>query len=145
MKKVTRLLILTAFVVPLIMSSRAYAGGPGQGQRSNFAERDRLGLHPWNSATTEGWRATSPDNNPLGLSNPIGGSGPDIDRNDLWHRPIVGGRDPFPGAGRPFDPTAGNGAGNGGGTAPIDGGISLLLAAGIGLGLKRAKARKETV
>jgi hypothetical protein len=145
MKKVTRLLILTAFVLPLIMSSRAYAGGPGQGQRSNFAERDRLGLHPWNTATTEGWRATEPENNPYGLREPIGGTGSDMNRNDLWNRQIIGSHNQFPGAGRPFDPTAGSAAGNGGGTAPIDGGISLLLAAGIGLGLKRAKARKETV
>jgi hypothetical protein len=40
---------------------------------------------------------------------------------------------------------AGSGNGNaGGGTAPIDGGISLLLVAGVGLGMKKlARARQE--
>lgn len=150
MKKATRLLILTAFVFPLLTVSRAYAGGPGPGQRMNYGERERLGLDPsgvhstdpFNSdlRSTDGFHATDPDNNPLHLQDPIGNPGPDINRNDLFDRSVVGGHDPFPGAGRPaWD------SGNGGGTAPIDGGISLLLAAGIGLGIKKARARKQTV
>jgi hypothetical protein len=59
-------------------------------------------------------------------------------RNDLFNR--VHDHDPYD-AGHPvLDPS-----GNGGGNAPIDGGISILLAAGIGLGIKRARARKQTV
>ena len=151
MKKATRLLILTAFVFPLLLVSRAYAGGPGPGQRINTLERDRLGLDPFGSQhtdpfstnlrSTDGWHASEPDNNPLHLQDPIGDPGPDINRDDLFHRSILGDHDPFRGAGHP-DWDNGNG---GGGTAPIDGGISLLLAAGIGLGIKRARARKQTV
>lgn len=152
MKKATRLLILTAFVFPLLIVSRAYAGGPGPGQRINYGERSRLGLDPFGAQQTsdplhlndrdeDGWRSTMPDNNPLRLQDPIGDPRPDINRNDLFDRSIAAGHDHFPDAGHPaWDPTA-----SGGGTAPIDGGISLLLAAGIGLGMKRAKARKQTV
>jgi hypothetical protein len=151
MKKVTRLLILTAFVFPLFTVSRAYAGGPGPGQRTNFGERERLGLDPYGVQntdpynpgvrSTDGFRATDPESNPLNLQDPIGNPVPDINRNDLFQRSVAGGHDPFPGAGRP----AWDSNNNGGGTAPIDGGISLLLAAGIGLGIKRARARKQTV
>lgn len=151
MKKVTRLLILTAFVSPLLMVSRAYAGVPGPGQQINFAERARMGLDPtgmhstdpFNTdvRSTDGFRATDPESNPLGLQDPIGNPAPDINRNDLFNRSVVGSHDPFPGAGHPaWDPSD-----NGGGTAPIDGGISLLLAAGVGLGIKKARARKQTV
>lgn len=151
MKKVTRLLILTAFVFPLLIVSRAYAGGPGPGQRINYGERSRLGLDPFgihqsdplnsDNRDVNGWRSSLQDDNPLHLQDPIGNPRPDIDRNDLFDRSIAAGHDRFPGAGHPaWDPTSG-----GGGTAPIDGGISLLLAAGIGLGIKRAKARKQTV
>lgn len=153
MKKATRLLILTAFVFPLFTISRAYAGGPGPGQRINFAERQRLGIDPigvgvqaqgtdpFNTdRTTDGFHGTT-DYNPLHLQDPIGNPAPDIDRNDLFNRSVVAGHDRFPGAGQPtWDPSD-----NGGGTAPIDGGISLLLAAGIGLGLKKARARKQAV
>ena len=155
MKKATRLLILTAFVCPLLMATRAYAGDPGQGQRMstleriNRLERDRMDLDPLHSQRTDpfntsldpaGFHSTAPDNNPLHLMDPIGNSGPDINRNDLFHRSILGSHDRFPGAGRPaWDP------GSGGGTAPIDGGISLLLAAGLGLGIRKARARKQTV
>ena len=158
MKKATRLLILTAFVFPLLSITTAYAGGPGPGQRINNAERQRLGLDPLGAHATDpynaddrggirdlngvdGWHPTMPDNNPLHLQDPIYNPGPDINRNNLFQRSIAAGHDNFPGAGRPaWDP-----ANNGGGTAPIDGGLSLLLAAGIGLGIKKARARKQSV
>ena len=151
MKKATRLLILTAFVFPLFITARAYAGGPGPGQGINYGERQRLGLDPFGVRTVDpshtdlnsidGFHAMDPDNNPLHLQNPIGDPVPDINRNNLFDRSILGGRDPFPGAGHPaWDPSA-----SGGGTAPLDGGISLLLAAGLGLGIKKARARKQTV
>lgn len=153
MKKATRLLILTAFVFPILMTSRAYAGGPGPGPRVNFGERERLGIDQFGTHntdpfinddhTTDGFHATTPDDNPLHLLDPIGDPRPDIDRNNLFDHGVFGDHNPFPGAGHPaWDPSA---SGNGGGTAPIDGGISLLLAAGLGLGIKRARARKQTV
>jgi hypothetical protein len=162
MKKATRLLILTAFVLPLLMVTRAYAGGPGPGQRTNFGERERLGLDPSASQTqgtdpfntdvrtTDGFRPTQPDANPLNLQNPIFRPGLEFDRKDLWDHDFQSGRDPFAGYGNhpSWDPGTNSGSGStgaGGGTAPIDGGISLLLAAGLGLGLKRARARKQTV
>jgi hypothetical protein len=147
MKKATRLLILTAFVFPLLMASRAYAGGPGPGQRTHFGDRDRLGLDPlgvhsmdpFNNSSdpfntevrTDGFHGTEPDGNPLHLQDPIGDPVPDVDRNGLYHRALDAGHGSWD-------------SGNGGGTAPIDGGISLLLAAGIGLGIKKARARKQT-
>jgi hypothetical protein len=156
MKKATRLLILTAFVFPLLSITTAYAGGPGPGQRINYAERQRLGIDPFGTHVTDpynadsrdgrdvnaadGWRPLMPDNNPLHLQDPIYNPGPDINRNNLFQRSIAAGHDNFPGAGRPaWDPR------NNGGTAPIDGGISLLLAAGLGLGIKKARARKQSV
>ena len=147
MKKATRLLILTAFVFPLFLATRAYAGGPGPGQRINNGERERLGLDPFlgvhnsdaddlNSRTFDNLRATDPDYNPLELQDPIGNPVPEMNRNDLYQRAL--GHE-----GRPvWDPSDN---GNDGGTAPLDGGISLLLAAGIGLGIKKARARKQTV
>jgi hypothetical protein len=157
MKKATRLLILTAFVLPLLMVTRAYAGGPGPGQRINFGERERLGLDPSSSPTqgtdpfntdvrtTNGYNPMQPDANPFELRNPIGTPGlENNDRKDLWDHDFSRGRDPFLGDnGHPaWDPGTNS---SGGGTAPIDGGISLLLAAGLGLGLKKARARKQTV
>jgi hypothetical protein len=144
MKKVTRLLILTAFVFSVLMTARAYAGGPGPGQRSSF-ERSRHGLDPSGAQrpdpfntdlrSTDGFHATDLDDNPLHLQDQIGDPVPDMNRNDLYNRSVSHGD-----AGHPvWDP-----GGNGGGTAPIDGGISLLLAAGIGLGIKKARARKQT-
>lgn len=38
---------------------------------------------------------------------------------------------------------AGDSGSTGGGTAPIDGGISLLMAAGLGLGLRKMAGRKN--
>jgi hypothetical protein len=144
MKKVTRLLILTAFVLPILMASKAYAGGPGPGQRSRL-EREHAGFDPLNANRTDpfhtdatssdGFHPTVLDDNPLHLQDQIGDPVPDMNRNDLYNRSVSHGD-----AGHPaWDP------GNGGGTAPIDGGISLLLAAGIGLGMKKARARKQKV
>jgi len=155
MKKVTRLLILTAFVFPFFTLARAYAGGPGSGQRDLLLQRRERLLDP--SPTGD---------NPIRLQDPIGGN---IYRDPFYgvhdqlnDHSLYGDHDPFtPGDhdggrdggrnGHPGwigDPGAngggGNGsAGNGGATAPLDGGISLLLAAGIGLGMKKARDRKK--
>jgi hypothetical protein len=148
MKKATRLLILTAFVFSLLFTARAYAGGPGQGHHPSLLDRDRLtdpfgtqNSDPFHSdnRTIDGFRQS--DYNPMRLADPIENSGLDRNRNDLYNRSVLRGGDPHPSSGRPdWNPAA-----TGGGTAPIDGGLSLLLAAGIGLGLKKARARKQTV
>jgi hypothetical protein len=102
---------------------------------------DPFGIHstdPYNNdvRTFDGLRTTQPDYNPLHLEDPIGSPVPEMNRNDLYQRAL--GHD-----GHPVYDAGGNS--NGGGTAPLDGGISLLLAAGIGLGIKKARARKQTV
>jgi hypothetical protein len=148
MKKATRLLILTAFVFSLFMTTRAYAGGPGPGPgpRIDDGERARLGLDPlgvhgtnpfnFDDHTYDGFQATDPDNSPMHLDDPIGNPVPNMNRDNLYERATGHGD-----YGRPaWDPSD-----NGGGTAPLDCGISLLLAAGIGLGIKKARARKQTV
>jgi hypothetical protein len=142
MKKATRLLILTAFVLPLSLIGSAYAGGPVPGQRPIYSGFNHSGIShsdPYSRTfTTDGFR---PDDNPLRLQDPIGGPGPDINRDDLGDRSPFADHDPYPGAGHPAgDPNA-----SGGQTAPIDGGITLLLAAGIGLGIKKARNRKQLV
>jgi hypothetical protein len=136
MKKVTRLLILTAFVFPIFTVSRAYAGIPGPGQRMISAgERERLGLDPIIEGTQ------TPAQDPFRLQEPIGNNIIDLDpnRDHLLSRDPFNMRDPFPQSG----PPAWESGSNGGGTAPLDGGISLLLAAGIGLGLKKARAKSK--
>src|ERR1700677_366412 len=145
MKKATRLLILTAFVFSLFAVTRAYAGGPGPGQRINYGERERLGLDPFGIHTTDpdlnarsfdNFRLTDPGYNPLHLQDPIGNPVTDMDRNDLYQRATDHD-------GRPVLDPSDNG--NGGGPAPLDGGISLLLAAGIGMGIKKARPRKQPI
>jgi hypothetical protein len=117
MKKATRLLILTAFVFPLFITARAYAGGPRPGPRISHG--------------------TDPLYNPLHLEDPVGNPANDIDRNDLYGRAADHRDYDRPPVCDPND--------HGGGNAPIDGGIGLLLVAGIGLGIKKARARKQTV
>lgn len=139
MKKVTRLLILTAFVFPIIGLSRAYAGGgaPHIGQPGYLLEQHRQmsGYDP------------VVGHDPFRLEDPIANE-QEMDRDNLrWHDPFLRDEHPLYGHDRWIGGDGGDGSnggnvGNGGATAPLDGGISLLLAAGIGLGLKKARARK---
>jgi hypothetical protein len=143
MKKATRLLILTAFVFPLSLIGSAYAGGPVPILRPIYSGYNHSGIHhtdPFSPTltTTDGFQ---PSDNPLRLEDPIYSPGPDINRDDLLHRSPFADHDPYPGAGH----SGYDAGGSGGQTAPIDGGISLLLAAGIGLGLKKARNRKQAV
>jgi len=128
-KKVTRLLILTAFVFPIFTLSRAYAGAPRLGQPGYLLQhRQGQGYDPVGHY------------DPFRLEDPIGGNVTDINRDDL------SGRDPFARDAYPLsghDRWIGGGDGHGGETAPLDGGISLLLAAGLGLGVKKARERKK--
>jgi len=135
MKRVTRLLFLTVFVIPIFTISNVSAFG-GPGGRTPIGQRDFQGRR-------------DPFNNHVGDANPsLTGSDP-IDHIDPYagndyHNRILD-RDPFvQGSGGGWgDPAAGSNSGNGGGTAPLDGGISLLLAAGIGLGMKKARAARK--
>jgi hypothetical protein len=136
MKKATRLLILTAFVLPLSLIGSAYAGGPGPGQTPIY---HHLSVHHVSPYTTDGFHPGQ-DNDPLHLQDPIGDPNRDNNRDDLWGRSPLGGHDRDPGGHPGYDPGAPSGQ-----TAPIDGGISLLLAAGIGLGIKKARSRKQSV
>jgi hypothetical protein len=156
MKKVTRLLILTAFVFPIFSLSRAYAGNPHPGQPGHLPEQS---LTPGNNHGV--------GSDLFRIEDPGAGYVPDNNRGDVHWKDLDGGRDHFPrdhhpgwGGGKPGSgPGAGNGggpgnggspgggvgSGSGGATAPIDGGIGLLLAAGLGLGLKRARDRKKAI
>jgi hypothetical protein len=149
MKKATRLLILTAFVFSLLFTAQAYAGGPVPGHHPSLLDKDRFGTDPFGAQNTDPFHSDNrtidgfrqSDYNPMRLADPIENSGFDRNRNDLYNRSVLRGGDLHQRSGRPdWNPAA-----NGGGTAPIDGGLSLLLAAGIGLGLKKARARKQTV
>jgi hypothetical protein len=147
MKKATRLLILTAFVLPLSLIGSAYAGGNGPIPvlRPYYSGSDHSGIRhsdPFSTfhPTADGFQPGA-DDNPLHLQDPIGGPGPDFNRDDLHDRFRYADRDPYAGAGPHYgDPSA-----SGGQTAPFDGGITLLLAAGIGLGIRKARNRKQLV
>ena len=132
MKRVTRLLFLTIFVIPILTISKASAfGGPGGrspigGQRDFQGHRDPFNNHVGDADPT------SVGSEPIYQIDPYDG-------ND-YHNRILD-RDPFvQGSGGGWSPANG---GNGGGTAPLDGGISLLLAAGIGLGMKKVRASRK--
>jgi hypothetical protein len=140
MKRVTRLLFLTVFVIPILTISNVSAFG-GPGGRAPIGQRDFQGHRdPFNNHVGD----ISPSaigNEPIDHIDPYGG-------ND-YHNRILD-RDPFvQGSGGGWGDPAGSGnsgtgnSGNGGGTAPLDGGISLLLAAGIGLGMKKARAARR--
>jgi len=148
MKKATRLLILTAFVLPLSLIGSAYAGGPGGPVpvlRPYYSGSSHSGIRhndPFSTSlpTADGFKPGDNDD-PLHLQDPIGGPGPDFNRDDLHDRFHYADRDPHAGGGPHYgDPSA-----SGGQSAPIDGGITLLLAAGIGLGIRKARNRKQLV
>jgi hypothetical protein len=136
MKRVTRLLFLTLFVIPILTISNVSAFG-GPGGRTPFGQRDFQGRRdPFNNHVGD----VSPSSSgiePIDHIDPYGG-------ND-YHNRILD-RDPFvqgSGGGWSDPASGGNSANNGGGTAPLDGGLSLLLAAGIGLGMKKARAARK--
>jgi hypothetical protein len=135
MKRVTRLLFLTIFVIPILTISNVSAFG-GPGGRAPIGQRDFQGHRdPFNSHVG--------DISPSAIgTEPIDHIDP-YDGND-YHNRILD-RDPFAqGSGGGWgDPATTSNSGNGGGTAPLDGGISLLLAAGIGLGMKKARAARK--
>src|SRR5580704_1749368 len=115
MKKVTRLLILTAFVFPILSLSRAYAGDPHSGQPGHLPQQS---LTPGNNhgAGSDIFR----------IEDPGAGYVPDNNRGDQHWRNPAGGREHFP-EGHHYGwsgvhPGIGGGSGNGGG--PGNGGGS---------------------
>jgi hypothetical protein len=133
MKRVTRLLFLTFFVIPILTISNvsAFEGPAG---RAPVSQRDFQGHRdPFNNHIGD-ISPSSVGNDPLYHIDPFAG-------NDFHNRILE--RDPFVqgNGGGWSDPNGGSS--NGGGTAPLDGGLSLLLAAGIGLGMKKARASRK--
>ena len=105
MKKATRLLILTAFVLPLSLIGSAYAGGPGPVPvlRPYYSGSTHSGIRhsdPFRPSTiTDGFQQPGANDNPLRLQDPIGGPGPDINRDELRDRSPYADHDPYAGAG----------------------------------------------
>ncbi len=108
MKRISRIILVTMFSLLVLGGTRAFAGNGGDGKNQGQNNQGN----------------NNQGNNDGGLINWI-----DNLLNDIF------------GDGNKQGSNQGDGgswAGNpGGGTAPIDGGISLLLAAGVGLGVKK--------
>jgi len=133
MKRVTRLLFLTIFVIPILTISNVSAFG-GPGGRSPIGQRDFQGRRDPFSNHVGDVTPSTIGNEPTDHIDPFAG-------NDFHNRILD--RDPFvQGSGGGWGSPV-SASGNGGGTAPLDGGISLLLAAGIGLGMKKARASRK--
>lgn len=133
MKKATRLLLLTAFAFPILLVSKAYAG-PGPGQRGGIGTGQQI--------SPIGQNDPYASNDPYRLQDPSGQTGTEnsLDRG-LDNDPFAD-HDSYPGAtGGPND----DGSNGNGGTAPLDGGISILLAAGLALGAKKARDRHKSL
>jgi hypothetical protein len=108
MKRISRIILVTMFSLLVLGGTRAFAGSGGGG---NNQGQNNQGQN--NNQGKDGGLISWIDN----LLNDIFGGGNNQGSNQG---------------------DGGSWAGNpGGGTAPIDGGISLLLAAGVGLGVKK--------
>jgi hypothetical protein len=132
MKSVTRLLFLTVLVIPILTVSKASAFG-GPGLRDYLHQRERMGERGdfYHTGTIPTYHPLYGVHNGVDPLDPFKGND---DRNHLMERVPIHHPDGF-----------GDPGGSGGGMAPLDGGISLLLAAGIGLGMKRARERKKSL
>jgi hypothetical protein len=117
MQKITRTLWMALLAIPFLMFSKVYAnhpGGPGYRAFSNAPGRPAFTESPFTRDFSYRERARGGRDNPFGGDDHGRGDGPGDRPNP--HNP-----------GDPGDPRA-----------PLDGGLSLLLAAGIGLGVKKA-------
>ena len=118
MKKLLCFLVIPSLVLPVLIPSKVSAfGGPSYG----FQDRERL--RGQQTSMERGGRI-DPEQNYLNRF--------EVLRNRFE------GNDPStpPPVAPPLTP-------GGGENAPIDGGLSLLLAAGLGLGVKKAVARRK--
>jgi hypothetical protein len=120
MQKLLCYLVISAFVLPVLIPLRASAfGGPGYG----FQDRER-----YRAGQGQGLdRGGRLDAEQTYLQRFELTRGDRLGKNDDPGTPVV----------TPPNMPAG------GGSAPIDGGLSLLLAAGLGLGVKKAIGRNK--
>jgi hypothetical protein len=123
MKTVVHPLLIAALVFPVLSVSKAFAGGPGT--------PPPFTMHRLAPSQLPYLERESHAISPL-----------DEDR-DRINDDRLGWRDRDRDPVDPVDPPVGPLPNGGGASAPLDGGISLLLAAGIGLGLKRAMGKKK--
>jgi hypothetical protein len=118
MKKLLCFLVISSFVLPVLIPSKALAfGGPQYG----LQDRERYRSE---QTTMERGGRLDPEQNYLNRFEALRNR---FDNNDPSTPPQVT-PPPAPGGGE---------------NAPIDGGLSLLLAAGLGLGVKKAVARNK--
>ena len=130
MKAVVCSILIAAVVLPVLSVSKACAG-PGspfpqsprlEDRNSLLFARDPL----FNQAPVTSWSNLDGDRDQVSDERMYNGWENGLNNLDQHH-------------------PAGNPGNNGGGTsAPLDGGISLLLAAGIGLGMKKAMRKKKS-
>ena len=118
-QKFTRTLLMALLAIPFLMFSKVYAnppGGPGYRAFSNAPGRPAFTESPFTRDFSYRERAHGGRDNPFDDGDHGRGDGRGGGRPSEPHMP-----------GDPGDPRA-----------PLDGGLSLLLAAGVGLGVKKA-------
>jgi hypothetical protein len=115
MKRIFRMVLVTMFSLLVLGSTRSFAdpGKSGSSQGSIKSQGNGGGIIGWID----------------GILQDIFGGSSDGGKKGGSPTPNSIGTPPYVGA-------------NGGGSAPLDGGLSLLLAAGVGLGVKKAIGRK---
>lgn len=115
MKRISRLVLVTLFSLLVLGSTRSFAnpGKGGSNQGSNKSQGNSGGIIGWIDGILQ---------DIFGGSSGGGSKGGSPTPTSIGTPPYVGA--------------------NGGGSAPIDGGLSLLLVAGVGLGVKKAIGRK---
>lgn len=121
MKKLLRFLVISSFVLPVLIPSTVYAfGGPVPAY--GFQDRER-------------YRDMSPDRGHYDAEQTYLRRF-ELNRGDRFGDPDDQGNNSNSQGNQPNTPGAGQ-------NAPLDGGLSLLLAAGIGLGVKKAFGKKK--
>jgi len=123
MKTVVHPLLIAVLVLPVLSTSTAFAGGPGAPRPPFTMHRLAPSQEPYLERESH-------------VISPADGDRDQIDNDRMYWHDLD--RDPVDPVGSVGHPPNGGGA-----SAPLDGGISLLLAAGIGLGLKRAMGKKK--
>lgn len=129
MKRVSRVFLLAIFGLLLLGGTNAYAGDHGNSNSKGDKDKGNNGQGNNNSQGNGGG----------GLVNLIENIISDI-FGDINNQGNNQGNSQ--GTGGNSNPTSWT---NGGGTAPIDGGLSLLLIAGLGLGVSKIAGRRQQV
>jgi hypothetical protein len=123
MKKLLRFLVIPSLVLPVLIPSKVSAFG-GPQPTYGFQDRERFRSQQQMSTDRGGRLDLDPEQSYLSRFESLRNR---FDNNDPSTPPQV-------------TPPAAPGGGE---NAPIDGGLSLLLAAGLGLGVKKAVARRK--